>query len=51
LVIKVIIVFVCLSSIHGKHLQQWFQTRGPQNAFVRPENIQKIDKIINFDQI
>ncbi len=30
LVIKVIIIFVCLSSIHGKHLQQGSQTRGPQ---------------------
>ncbi len=32
-------------------LWQGSQTRGPPDAFVRPANILKTDKSINFDQI
>ncbi len=32
-------------------VNQGSQTRGPPDAFVRPANIQKNDKIIKFDQI
>ncbi len=39
------------SSSSKEKLSQGSQTRGPPGAFVRPANIPKNDKNINFDEI
>ncbi len=36
---------------HKKYVNQGSQTRGPPDAFVRPANIPKDDKIIYFDHV